>query len=102
MSQILTHAKAAELLKKLQYQKAQMGQLSIQDEYFKQALEKLPRWTACSERMPSIGQEVIIFCNEKVMSGYSLGEDKKFYETVEEYWSPGEPTHWMPLPEAPL
>lgn len=38
--QKLTNEKARELLKELQYAKVQMGgQLSIRDEYFKQALE---------------------------------------------------------------
>lgn len=42
MSQKLTNEKARELLKELQYAKVQMGgQLSIRDEYFKQALERL-------------------------------------------------------------
>ncbi len=42
MSQVLTREKAAELLKELQYAKVAMGgQLSIKDEYFKQALERL-------------------------------------------------------------
>lgn len=41
----LTLEKAKELLKKLQYAKAQMGQLSLNDEMYKQALEKLiPLW----------------------------------------------------------
>lgn len=35
----LTLEKAKELLKKLQYAKAQMGQLSLNDEMYKQALE---------------------------------------------------------------
>lgn len=40
MTQKLTNEKARELLKELQYAKVQMGgQLSIRDEYFKQALE---------------------------------------------------------------
>lgn len=40
--QKLTSEKAAELLKELQYAKVRMGgQLSIRDEYFKQALEKM-------------------------------------------------------------
>lgn len=41
MTQLLTPQKAAELLKELQYAKMQLGQLSIRDEYFKQALEKM-------------------------------------------------------------
>lgn len=40
--QKLTNEKARELLKELQYAKVQMGgQLSIRDEYFKQALERV-------------------------------------------------------------
>jgi len=35
----LTLEKAKELLKNLQYAKAQMGQLSLNDEMYKQALE---------------------------------------------------------------
>lgn len=35
----LTLEKAKELLKKLQYAKAQMGQISLNDEMYKQALE---------------------------------------------------------------
>ncbi len=40
--QKLTNEKVRELLKELQYAKVQMGgQLSIRDEYFKQALEHI-------------------------------------------------------------
>ena len=43
--QQLTKPKAQELLKDLQYAKAQMGQLSTKEEYYKQALEVLiPLW----------------------------------------------------------
>lgn len=53
----LTPQKAAELLKELQYAKVQMGgQLSIRDEYFKQALERnciLER--ICAEAYQAVG-----------------------------------------------
>ncbi len=39
MSNELTYAQAAKRLKELQYAKAQMGQLSINDEIHKKALE---------------------------------------------------------------
>lgn len=43
--QQLTKTKAQELLKDLQYAKAQMGHLSTKEEYYKQALEFLiPMW----------------------------------------------------------
>jgi hypothetical protein len=42
MSQVLTQDKARQLLKELQYAKAATGgQLSVKEEYYKQALEKL-------------------------------------------------------------
>lgn len=42
MSQTLTIDKARQLLKELQYAKAATGgQLSVKEEYYKQALEKL-------------------------------------------------------------
>lgn len=42
MSQTLTIDKARQLLKELQYAKAATGgQLSVREEYYKQALEKL-------------------------------------------------------------
>lgn len=98
--QKLTNEKARELLKELQYAKVQMGgQLSIRDEYFKQALEKMPRWIPCSERMPDEGAFCLGFDTEgitwtaNVNSGVLVpdaGQDGADF------------THWMPLPEAPL
>lgn len=102
----LTPQKAAELLKELQYAKVQMGgQLSIRDEYFKQALEKQPRWIPCSERMPEPFKDVLTF------------EQDDFWETSkvtimqwdgDKYWQESstrddyrDATHWMPLPEQP-
>ena len=41
MSNELTYAQASKRLKELQYAKAQMGQLSINDEIHKKALENL-------------------------------------------------------------
>lgn len=41
MSNELTYAQASKRLKELQYAKAQMGQLSINDEIHKKALESL-------------------------------------------------------------
>lgn len=42
MSQVLTQDKVRQLLKELQYAKAATGgQLSVKEEYYKQALEKL-------------------------------------------------------------
>lgn len=54
--QQLTKPKAQELLKDLQYAKAQMGQLSTKEEYYKQAMEFLiPLWDE-DEQQPAKGQ----------------------------------------------
>ncbi len=56
MTQTLTPQKAAELLKELQYAKVQMGgQLSIRDEYFKQALEMLTKGEVFQECVFGVG-----------------------------------------------
>ncbi len=103
----LTPQKAAELLKELQYAKVQMGgQLSIRDEYFKQALEKQPQWIPCSERMPPKGKpgsscEYLVYetLNNRVQHDYYNVPD-----TMSPFWNHYDKyvTHWMPLPEAPL
>lgn len=108
----LTPQKAAELLKELQYAKVQMGgQLSIRDEYFKQALEQLPRWIACSEKLPNesgrylciLGavpgsESQMIMCDTQMGSGdWDDVEGDSWYS-----YESGQITHWMPLPEAPL
>lgn len=105
--QKLTNEKAAELLKELQYAKAQMGQLSIKDEYFKQALEKLPRWIPCSERMPNEdghylcvfndGDVILLIMCETYMGTGDWDHGDSWYS-----YDSGKITHWMPLPEAPL
>lgn len=57
MTQQLTKPKAQELLKDLQYAKAQMGQLSTKEEYYKQALEFLiPVWGE-DEQQPAKGHK---------------------------------------------
>lgn len=76
----LTNEKARELLKELQYAKVQMGSLSIKDEYFKQALERVvagaPRgwrlvplyptdemWTAYDDAPQDVEEEWRAMCN---------------------------------------
>lgn len=55
--QQLTKPKAQELLKDLQYAKAQMGQLSTKEDYYKQTLEFLiPLWDE-DEQPPAKGQK---------------------------------------------
>lgn len=61
-------------------------------------------WVACSERMPEVGDDIIVFSDEIVMSGISYSKKKGFYIQALAY-DDDEPvdnvTHWMPLPAAP-
>lgn len=57
-------------------------------------------WIKCSERMPEVGQEVIIF-NGIVRSGYYYTEYGDFSDVTEDFFTIGDATHWMPLPIQP-
>ncbi len=104
--QKLTNEKARELLKELQYAKVQMGgQLSIRDEYFKQALEKQPQWITCNEQMPEAYKEVLVYCTSP--SEILVAHRNEFGDFIYMTNEDGDtmmclPTHWMPLPEGPL
>lgn len=63
-------------------------------------------WIKCSERMPEVGQEVIIFIHGAVESGaYFSGEfirGKPVFEYKnDEYFTLVDVTHWQPLPPPP-
>lgn len=57
-------------------------------------------WVKCSERMPEIGQEVILF-NGVVRSGYYYTEYGDFADVAEDVFTIGNATHWQPLPARP-
>ena len=56
-------------------------------------------WVKCSERMPNIDDEVLVY-----FDGY-ISIDSLYYDkNLREYWWQGNdklPSHWMPLPEMP-
>ena len=56
-------------------------------------------WIPCSERMPELDVEVLVWF------GNFIYIDSLYYEkNLKEYWWQGNcklPTHWMPLPEMP-
>lgn len=65
------------------------------------------KWLKCSEQMPELRQEVIIY-DEKtgfLQSGMvfdgTYNSDSHFVDFNEEYYTMKNPSHWMPLPEPP-
>ena len=62
-------------------------------------LTKVSDWIPCSERMPELDVEVLVWF------GNFIYIDSLYYEkNLKEYWWQGNcklPTHWMPLPEMP-
>jgi len=88
------------------------GVIAAMEEYKNQSEDKpLLQWVACSERLPQLGEEVIVFCpNSRSMVTALIryiryegcpdffwnnrtGNDTHLQETV---------THWMPLPNPPF
>ena len=53
-------------------------------------------WVKCSERMPDIDVEVLVY-----FDGYIYIDSLYYDKNLKEYWWQGNdrlPTHWMPLP----
>ena len=71
--------------------------------YWKSDTPAVNRWIPCSERLPYIGVDVIVYVRtwreHKVQFGYRYSEETWSVANV------GVPndeiTHWMPLPEPP-
>ena len=63
------------------------------------SITKVSEWIQCSERMPELDVEVLVWF------GNFIYIDSLYYEkNLKEYWWQGNcklPTHWMPLPEMP-
>ncbi|KTG91552.1 hypothetical protein ASV35_19525 [Enterobacter hormaechei subsp. steigerwaltii] len=64
-------------------------------------------WVACSERMPEREIDVQVYCSDKKeqMVGYMERNERDGYFRFASLPNGGgvycQPTHWMPLPEAP-
>ncbi|EOW6512944.1 DUF551 domain-containing protein [Cronobacter malonaticus] len=61
-------------------------------------------WIPCSERLPEHGRDVQVFCSdtrEQFVAYRCIGDDDFQYGFYEDVALVCNPTHWMPLPEAP-
>lgn len=73
----------------------------------KKALNKtdVMRWVSINEKLPNIGQSVIIYDGISVKDFYyynNLGQFREFNHTDGIQLYNKNVTHWMPLPSAPI
>lgn len=69
------------------------------------------KWISVKDRLPEIGQEVIVYCPSCKRKVTALCRLIRYEEAVNFYWDNSyggsnihvqdAVTHWMPLPEAP-
>ena len=62
-------------------------------------ITKVSDWIQCSERMPDIDVEVLVY-----FDGYIYIDSLYYDKNLKEYWWQGNdilPTHWMQLPDMP-
>lgn len=63
------------------------------------SITKVSEWIPCSERMPDIDVEVLVY-----FDGYIYIDSLYYEKNLKEYWWQGNsrlPTHWMQLPDMP-
>ena len=63
------------------------------------SITKVSDWIPCSERMPDIDVEVLVY-----FDGYIYIDSLYYDKNLKEYWWQGNcrlPTHWMQLPDMP-
>ena len=63
------------------------------------SITKVSAWIPCSERMPDIDVEVLVY-----FDGYIYIDSLYYDKNLKEYWWQGNdrlPTHWMQLPDMP-
>lgn len=72
---------------------------TLTDDSLRRLWEKVPRWIPVGERLPPLGEDVLLMCGDEQAIG---GRDEDG-----DWWGLGlgvvdkPPTHWMPLPEPP-
>lgn len=101
----LTVEKAQELIEQLS-----QGERSCREEYYLQALEAFvgEQWIACSDRMPDVGQKVLIripVCNQFTIENGQYAGDEQFIGAWCSMRGKGRAykvTHWCALRGAPL
>ena len=102
LSKALAHADHFCALKvsKLRDVNNQAALAVLRDEVRRLQAER--RWIPCSERLPQVGEEVLLADTDIpfVVNMAMLAKDGNFYLAYSQ--EPAEPhTHWMPLPEGP-
>ena len=58
-------------------------------------------WISVKDRLPEVGEDVLVFVTGSYMAIGCLGLDGVFYDVNDSEGHDITPTHWMPLPERP-
>ena len=71
--------------------------IKAKDRDLQRAIDAKPQWISVAERLPSVGEKVLVI---------TIGKGKQYVETdmllaTGEWFDYGNITHWMPLPEPP-
>lgn len=61
----------------------------------------MTEWIKCSERMPEVMKDVLLFDRGNMTVGWLEMGERKFYFTWGGRCSMSGISHWMPLPEPP-
>ena len=64
------------------------------------------KWINCEERLPKHNDEILVFCDDGIVTARFNKKGKHFYWSakcccIHEVESPFNVTHWMDLPEPP-
>ena len=80
-----------------------IAEVSFNNGYEKGYADAKPKWIPVTERLPKVGQRILVYCESKTIEmhittcTYMAGRygSKQFSLHVRNV------THWMPMPEAP-
>lgn len=73
------------------------------NDHLREVTETVPKWVSVEERLPEIGERVLVYCNDNVMHDMLWNHLTEFWRDMaeEDSYVRGFGKYWMPLPKAP-